>query len=48
MDQAQITQIVSEAIRLYNTAVIVPALMMVMVVNIAVCLAMKPRKRSEQ
>ncbi len=44
MDQAQLTQIVSESIRLYNVAVIVPALLMVMVVNIGVCLAMKPKK----
>lgn len=44
MDQAQLTAIVTESIRVYNIAVVVPALMMVMVVNIAVCLAMKPKK----
>lgn len=48
MDQAQITQIVSEAIRLYNVAVIVPTLLMVMVVNIAVCLAMKPKRKDRE
>ncbi len=47
MDQTQIAAIVSEAIRLYNVAVAVPALLMVMVVNVAVCLAMRPRKKND-
>lgn len=47
MNHAEITAIVSEAIRIYNTAVIVPALLMVIVVNIAVCISMKPRKKND-